>query len=219
MKPGERELKFKMVSVEKLADDPRNPRRRISGHERERLIESIKRWGFVVPVLVSGGTLVDGHQRLDVAKELGIKKVPMIDLGNLTEQERIALNVATDRIRTDFDPRKVLTIIEHFKVKEPELAAMTGFTDDDLAMLKETQAKLDTMDTSFLDDFEEPEQQGDQYETNDAAGKKGKTSDRVRVQFVLTTAQRDEIVEKLQAVKNQENLDSMADALCWLTEK
>ncbi len=219
MQAADRDLGFNMVKVSKLAADPRNPRVSIRGHERERLIASIKKWGFVVPVLVSEGIIVDGHQRLDVAREMKIDKVPVIDIGSMTDAERIALNVATDRIRTDFDPRKVISIIEGFKVKAPDLATLTGFTDEDMAALKETEQRLDSMDTSFLDNFEAAgELAGDQYETSDATTGKSRTADRVRMHFVLTVAQRDDIVAKLQSVKDVEGLPSMADALYHLSK-
>ena len=43
--------------------------------------ESIRRDGIKVPLLItSDGLLLDGHRRLSIAKEIGLKKVPVVEL-------------------------------------------------------------------------------------------------------------------------------------------
>src|SRR2546427_9226026 len=55
----------------------RNPRRNDAAVDR--MIASIREFGFKIPVLArSDGEVVDGHLRLKAAKKLGIKEVPVI---------------------------------------------------------------------------------------------------------------------------------------------
>jgi ParB-like nuclease domain len=60
---------------------------------------SIKRFGFVNPVLVDATSVViAGHGRIIAAKNIGFKKVPVIKLGHLTEDEAKALRIADNSI-------------------------------------------------------------------------------------------------------------------------
>lgn len=63
------------------------------------LSESIKKFGFVNPVLVdAGGVLIAGHGRVAAAQHLGLKKIPVIQLGYLTEADAKALRLSDNAI-------------------------------------------------------------------------------------------------------------------------
>lgn len=63
------------------------------------LATSIKQFGFVNPVLVdAAGVLIAGHGRILAANKLGMKKVPAIKLGYLSEAEAKALRLADNVI-------------------------------------------------------------------------------------------------------------------------
>lgn len=71
------EIKF--VDVEKIIPHEKN----MNIHSKEqldRLAEIIRYQGFRVPLIVSNlsGKLICGHARLEVAKKMGFKKVPVI---------------------------------------------------------------------------------------------------------------------------------------------
>jgi len=59
--------------------------------ERERLRASIEEHGFKDPITAVGSLVVDGHQRLSVAKELGVTFVPVIHLTERSTPEMIRL--------------------------------------------------------------------------------------------------------------------------------
>jgi ParB-like chromosome segregation protein Spo0J len=64
-----------------------------------KIVASINKFGFVNPILVDhGGVVVAGHGRLQAALEMGLKKVPVIKLGHLTEDEAKALRIADNSI-------------------------------------------------------------------------------------------------------------------------
>ena len=63
------------------------PHEEIKIKNRDKLLQMTKRWGgFTKPILVDSvtGSLLDGHHRLSVAKELGLSKIPAICLDYLS---------------------------------------------------------------------------------------------------------------------------------------
>ena len=68
------------------------PHEEIKIKARDKLLDMTRRWnGFTKPVLVDSvtGSLLDGHHRLSVAKELGLSKIPAICIDYLSSQEII----------------------------------------------------------------------------------------------------------------------------------
>ena len=60
---------------------------------------SIAEFGFVNPVLVDeDGVLIAGHGRLMAARQLGMERVPSIQISHLSEAQRKALVIADNRI-------------------------------------------------------------------------------------------------------------------------
>ena len=69
-----------LVDIDRLQLDGENPNK-MKKNQLEALRKAIKRWGFIVPIVTNRDLLVaDGEQRLNVAKELGMKQVPVIRL-------------------------------------------------------------------------------------------------------------------------------------------
>jgi len=91
-------LAIQYVSPDRLRPYPGNAR----SHSRKqlKLIEnSIKRFGFTNPILVTDDfEVVAGHGRLQAAKSLGMKLVPVIPLSSLSEADKSALIIADNRI-------------------------------------------------------------------------------------------------------------------------
>lgn len=74
----------------------------------KQIAESIRRFGFTNPVLVSDdGEIVAGHGRVLAAKELGLAEVPTIRLSHLSAAERRAYVIADNKLALnagwDFD--------------------------------------------------------------------------------------------------------------------
>src|SRR5208337_4166945 len=63
--------------IERLVFYARNPRK--NGAAVDRMVASIREYGFKIPVLArSDGEVVDGHLRLKAARQLGLTEVPVI---------------------------------------------------------------------------------------------------------------------------------------------
>jgi ParB-like chromosome segregation protein Spo0J len=59
------------------------------------IIESIQKFGFVIPIIIDENRVViAGHSRLFAALKLGLKEVPAICIANLSETQRKELIIA-----------------------------------------------------------------------------------------------------------------------------
>lgn len=84
--------------VESLRPDKGNPRRH-SSKQIEQISQSIKAFGFNVPILIGlDGSVIAGHGRIEAARLVGLGEVPTITLDHLTEAQRKAFLVADNRL-------------------------------------------------------------------------------------------------------------------------
>ena len=69
-----------LVDIDRLQLDGDNPNK-MKKNQLQALRNAIQRWGFIVPIITNRDLIVaDGEQRLTVARELGMKQVPVIRL-------------------------------------------------------------------------------------------------------------------------------------------
>src|SRR6266478_4827232 len=84
--------------IEALKPDPSNPRRHSKKQIRQ-IAESVKSFGFVVPVLVDADlNVIAGHGRLLACRERGITEVPTLCLDHLTRAQVRAFTIADNRL-------------------------------------------------------------------------------------------------------------------------
>lgn len=87
-----------MRRVSALKPYARNARRHSKRQVRQ-IADSIRRFGFTNPVLVSDeGEIIAGHGRVMAAKELGLETVPTLKLSHLTSEERRAYVLADNKL-------------------------------------------------------------------------------------------------------------------------
>lgn len=91
-----------LVDVDALTPDTSNPRK-ADAVRTGLLTLSIAKLGFIMPLFVdrTGGLLLSGHQRLGVAKKLGISKVPVVYV-TLAEKDIKGVNIVFNRATNDF---------------------------------------------------------------------------------------------------------------------
>lgn len=113
----------------------------------DQLTESIKRYGFVDPVLVNSaprrkGVVIGGHFRLSIAKNLGIKEVPVVYINIPDINREKELNLRLNKNVGDWDWAK---LAEDFDLGE--LVAV-GFNNEDLSHIfdENTEVKDDEFD-------------------------------------------------------------------------
>lgn len=91
------EMEIKEFKVTDLKEYERNPRH--NDDAVEYVAESIKEFGFKVPIVVDkDNVIIAGHTRLKAAKELGLKTVPCIVADDLTEEQVQAFRLADNKV-------------------------------------------------------------------------------------------------------------------------
>lgn len=89
---------IEMVPIGALRPYPGNPRTH-SRKQLKQIADSIKRFGFTNPVLISDdGEIVAGHGRVTAARDLGFQTVPTLRLSHLTPEERRAYVLADNKL-------------------------------------------------------------------------------------------------------------------------
>ena len=90
--PSRPSITYQAISA--LQPDARNPRTH-SKRQIRQIADSIRAFGFTNPILVDEkGSVMAGHGRLEAAKLLGIRQVPTIRIGDLTEAQKRAYVIA-----------------------------------------------------------------------------------------------------------------------------
>lgn len=134
--------------VMKLADikpAEYNPRVRLTevDHEYKALKASIEEFGLVVPLIVNErtGTLVSGHQRLNVMLAEGVEETEVVIVDMEPEKEK-ALCIALNKISGQWDYGALADILEELRDSPVDILA-TGFSDDEIAdLLGELQDEI-----------------------------------------------------------------------------
>jgi hypothetical protein len=95
------EMKWQSLSVDALKPAAYNPRKKLKtgDKEYEKIKNSILEFGYVEPIIVNYDmTVIGGHQRLTVLKDLGYKEVQCVIVEIKDENKVKALNIALNKI-------------------------------------------------------------------------------------------------------------------------
>lgn len=85
------------ISVEDLREYENNPRK-IPDEAIEAVANSIKEFGFKIPIVISTeNEIVCGHTRIRAAKKLGINEVPCVIADDLTPEQIKAFRLADNK--------------------------------------------------------------------------------------------------------------------------
>lgn len=86
------------IEVSKLKPSSRNARTH-TAKQIDQIARSIDAFGFANPIIMDGeGIVVAGHGRLAAAKKLGLAKVPVIALRDLSKTQIQAYALADNKI-------------------------------------------------------------------------------------------------------------------------
>ena len=92
------EARIERVPIGALRPNPRNARTHSKKQIRQ-IAASIRRFGFLNPVLVDDGNMVlAGHGRLEAARLEGLTHAPILRFGHLTEAQKRAYVIADNRL-------------------------------------------------------------------------------------------------------------------------
>jgi DNA modification methylase len=128
------ELKVLPISALKPAEY--NPRKKLKPGDKEykKIKDSIEEFGFADPLVVNSDmTIIGGHQRLNVAIDLGYTEVPcaVVDIDKTREK---ALNIALNKITGEWDEQMLADLLTDLKEADYDLD-YTGFEAPEVEQL------------------------------------------------------------------------------------
>jgi len=132
--------------------NPYDRNARIHSEEQiQNLAESIRRFGFLRPLLITGdGDIVCGHGRVEAAKLAGLARLPCILAESLTDEQRRAFILADNRLAEQASWDKTLVSAELVRLRDEGFdIGLTGFCEDDII--------IDLPQEPFEDDDFDPE--------------------------------------------------------------
>ena len=138
-------MESKVMRLADIKPAEYNPRVRLTevDHEYKALKASIDEFGLVVPLIVNErtGTLVSGHQRLNVMLSEGVEETEVGIVDMEPEREK-ALCIALNKISGQWDYGALADILEELRDSPVDILA-TGFSDDEIAdLLGELQEEI-----------------------------------------------------------------------------
>lgn len=153
-------MNIQIIDINKLIPATYNPRKDLKPDDAEyiKIKNSIVKFGFVSPLVINKDmTVIGGHQRLKVLKDLGITEVEciIVDLDKTNEK---ALNIALNKIQGDWDEDKLEALLQELKLEEFDMN-LTGFDFDEVdEILNDINGtKEDNFDVdSAYEEIEEP---------------------------------------------------------------
>ena len=132
-------MKVEKISINKLKPAGYNPRQ-ISKKQYNDLRQSIEKFGLVDPIIINKDfTVIGGHQRVKVCKELNYKEIDCVALF-LTKEEEIELNIRLNKSGGDWD----FDLLSNFEIEELK---EWGFKEIELGL------NIDKIDDETNDDI------------------------------------------------------------------
>lgn len=141
-------MNFTKLKVDEIREADYNPRKKLTPKDKEyhEIKRSIEEFGYVQPLIVNKDhTIIGGHQRLTVLKDMGFKEIDVIVVDVDKTQEK-ALNIALNKITGRWDSKTLSRLLQDLNTNNFDLT-LTGFEPKvlDLGLrgdAKNTQEKL-----------------------------------------------------------------------------
>lgn len=118
-----------------------NNSRTHSDEQVAQIAASIREFGWTNPVLIdANGTIVAGHGRVMAARKLNMDSVPCLRLGHLSQAQVRAYVIADNKLALNagWDEKMLAAELEILKEEDFNIG-LTGFTDEELTALLETE--------------------------------------------------------------------------------
>lgn len=146
---------IEMMPVGSLRPYTRNARTH-SKRQVQQIAESIRRFGFTNPVLISDdGEIVAGHGRVMAAKELGLHEVPTLRLSHLRADERRAYVLADNKLAENAGWDAETLAIELQALIDINFdVTLTGFSLAEIDFAIETGTGADASELDVVPDLE-----------------------------------------------------------------
>lgn len=124
---------MKQYNINELLPADYNPRKELTPDDREyqKIKTSIETFGYVDPIIINKDkTIIGGHQRLNVLRDLGYTDIDVIEI-DIDKTKEKALNIALNKISGEWDIDKLGLLLNELKTDNFDLD-ITGFDADEL---------------------------------------------------------------------------------------
>lgn len=153
------------ISIKKLIPYARNPR--YNADSVDKVAGSLAEYGWQQPIVVdSEMVIIAGHTRLEAAKQLGLKEVPVHIAKDLTDEQVKAYRLADNRIAQDSEWNEELLALELKELNNLSFDLdKTGFNEDELNDLLADKLEEGLTDKDYAPQLPEDNtvQEGDRY--------------------------------------------------------
>jgi len=129
-------MEFKRLKIDRLVPAGYNPRKKLKpgDKEYEKIKNSITEFGYVEPVIVNEDmTIIGGHQRVTVLKDLGYEEIDCIVV-SVDKQKEKALNIALNKITGEWNKELLADLIKDLQDSDFDIA-FTGFEPPEIEQL------------------------------------------------------------------------------------
>lgn len=158
----EQTINIQKMKLDDITPANYNPRIELNENDPEysKIKNSIEQFGYVDPIIYNKrtNTIVGGHQRYTVLRDLGYEEVD-VSVVDMDEQDEMALNVALNKVEGEWDKDKLKDVIEQL---EEDKLVFTGFDDDEIDSLMNDV----DIDEFFEEEEKQPEQNNDDGESS-----------------------------------------------------
>jgi len=146
------------IPLERVAENPRQPRLRMDDAALETLAASIREHGVIQPVLVTetidGYQLVAGERRVRAARMAGLDRIPAV-IRQLADREQLELALVENLQREDLDPiesaQAYRSLIDEFGLTQEDLAGRVGRARSTVANTLRLLELHDTVQAAVID--------------------------------------------------------------------
>lgn len=130
-------MEWRTIPVGELKPAAYNPRKKLKAGDKEyeKIKNSIQEFGYVEPIIVNYDmTVIGGHQRLTVLKDLGYTEVQCVVVRIEDENKVKALNVALNKITGAWDEQLLADLLVDLKTQDFNID-FTGFEAPEIEQL------------------------------------------------------------------------------------
>lgn len=153
-------MEIQKIDINKLIPATYNPRKDLKPNDKEyiKIKNSIINFGYVEPVIINKDfTVIGGHQRLKVLKELNYEKIECIVV-DLDKTQEKALNIALNKISGEWNTEKLENLLQEL-LQENFDVNLTGFDSEEIDNI--LNEYLDTEEDEFdideaINEIQEP---------------------------------------------------------------
>lgn len=128
------------IEIDKVYANPNQPRKHFDAIALDELANSIEKHGIIAPILVSktddGYMIIAGERRYRAAKQLGLKKVPIV-IGEYTDRQIQEISLIENLQREDLNPievaRGIKQLMEGYDLTQDEVSKRLGKSRSSIA--------------------------------------------------------------------------------------